>query len=297
MTRAEKHQRWEEMRAYKAQGHTMQEVADKFGLSKQTAQQICKGIKPQKPDLKGKARNQWTSKDFSIRESKAIETVNKYLPEFEYVGGFTHSDGSVNLRCKSCSTVFSRSLIGIRHGNGVKCRACEEARITEREREKNIERDRRTRATDVNRLKNAKQIRLAVCASCGSLFTTWSDARTYCSKECCKRANRSTQGSDGRLNKSNIIDKDITLDKLFIRDKGICQICGGRCDYNDYRYNENGVFIAGEKYPSKDHIIELCNGGKHSWENVRLAHRGCNSKLFWERKRHPSRAAQSVGTT
>lgn len=36
------------MREYKAQGHTMGEVAKKFGVTKATAQNICKGINPQK---------------------------------------------------------------------------------------------------------------------------------------------------------------------------------------------------------------------------------------------------------
>lgn len=37
------------MREYKAQGHTMGEVAEKFGVTKATAQNICKGINPQMP--------------------------------------------------------------------------------------------------------------------------------------------------------------------------------------------------------------------------------------------------------
>jgi len=38
----------EQMRQYKAEGHTMPEVADKFGVSIGTAHNICKGINPQK---------------------------------------------------------------------------------------------------------------------------------------------------------------------------------------------------------------------------------------------------------
>ena len=36
------------MRAYKAEGHSASEVAEHFGVSEGSAQQICKGIAPQK---------------------------------------------------------------------------------------------------------------------------------------------------------------------------------------------------------------------------------------------------------
>lgn len=71
-------------------------------------------------------------------------------------------------------------------------------------------------------------------------------------------------------------DRDITLLELFDRDKGICQICGKRCDYHDYELRDK-VFIAGNFYPSIDHIKPLSKGGSHTWDNVQLAHRQCNS--------------------
>ena len=36
-------------------------------------------------------------------------------------------------------------------------------------------------------------------------------------------------------------------------------------------------FIAGNMYPSIDHVIAVANGGTHEWSNVKLAHRICNS--------------------
>jgi hypothetical protein len=71
------------------------------------------------------------------------------------------------------------------------------------------------------------------------------------------------------------VDKDITLWKLYQRDRGICYLCGGVCDKSDYVIKD-GVKICGKNYPSKDHVIPLARGGKHQWENVRLAHLGCN---------------------
>lgn len=65
----------------------------------------------------------------------------------------------------------------------------------------------------------------------------------------------------------------ITLKKLYVRDKGICQICGLVCFYPG---NPESVL-----YPSIDHIIPLGNDplkrGGHTWKNVQLAHRICNS--------------------
>lgn len=76
--------------------------------------------------------------------------------------------------------------------------------------------------------------------------------------------------------KSLDFDKDITLGKLYERDKGICKICGGLCDYNDYEIRGNTI-IVGNSYPSIDHITPLSKGGSHTWDNVQLAHKQCNS--------------------
>ena len=32
-----------------------------------------------------------------------------------------------------------------------------------------------------------------------------------------------------------------------------------------------------DNYPTIDHVMPLAKGGMHSWDNVRLAHHGCNS--------------------
>ena len=42
-------------------------------------------------------------------------------------------------------------------------------------------------------------------------------------------------------------------------------------------YDDNNTFIAGNKYPSVDHMIPIAKGGTHTWDNVQLAHRYCNS--------------------
>jgi len=74
-----------------------------------------------------------------------------------------------------------------------------------------------------------------------------------------------------------IVDKDISLNRLFEKDEGICYICGKKCDKKDIRY-ENGAWIVGGRYPSIDHVKPLSKGGEHSWKNVKLAHYSCNVK-------------------
>lgn len=93
--------------------------------------------------------------------------------------------------------------------------------------------------------------------------------RVVCSDECGRRlANRR---KDKRIAKDKMIDKDITLGKLYERDNGICHLCGGLCDWND---EPNHI---DSKYPSIDHLIPIANGGEHSWDNVKLAHWYCNT--------------------
>ncbi len=60
-----------------------------------------------------------------------------------------------------------------------------------------------------------------------------------------------------------VIDKDITIAKLYERDEGICGICQEKCNWGD---------------KSMDHIKPLSKGGTHTWDNVQLAHLVCNSK-------------------
>ena len=141
--------------------------------------------------------------------------------------------------------------------------------------------------------------------------------RKYCSKECAEKAGQQrskeryksdeiyrekvreyqrkyNQTENGKsilqANKmkrdKRIKDRDnvdtISLRELYERDEGICWLCGELCDYNDkeYRVSESGhgYLATGPNYPSVDHIVPLSKGGTHTWSNVKLAHKRCNSK-------------------
>lgn len=126
------------------------------------------------------------------------------------------------------------------------------------------------------RLKNkakSKKYTLVMCSCCGAYFVKKSKTQKYCSVECANRADNSKK--DHRLD-GKIIDDDITLERLMIRDNCTCALCGGLIDTTDYIIKD-GVFIAGNMYPSIDHVLPIAKGGLHSWDNVQLAHRICNS--------------------
>jgi|SRR5690625_579711 len=117
------------------------------------------------------------------------------------------------------------------------------------------------------------------CEECGNKFYDPHPSTLACSDECRRRRNNrvSRLYRNNRYNEHNLIDKDITLTKLYERDKGICYLCGKPCDYDDITITEEGHYIVGRNYPSIDHVLAIANGGHHSWSNVRLSHHYCNT--------------------
>lgn len=112
------------------------------------------------------------------------------------------------------------------------------------------------------------------CEECGALFYCLdSENRVTCSAECSKLYK--SHKADRRVPDNQRIDK-IALKKLYKRDKGICYLCGEKCDWNDWRISKKGNLYPGDKYPTKEHVIPICKGGLDAWDNVRLAHWKCN---------------------
>ena len=127
------------------------------------------------------------------------------------------------------------------------------------------------------RKEREREERLAVnfregeCVVCGKTFTTYNPQQKTCCSECGKKLSYARKQK--RIPKAQMIDKDITLEALYRRDSGVCYLCGGQCDWSDITVERNCV---GNNYPSIDHIIPVSRGGLHAWNNVRLAHFGCN---------------------
>lgn len=67
-------------------------------------------------------------------------------------------------------------------------------------------------------------------------------------------------------------DESITLNAVITKYDGICQICGQKVDKLDIKDGH-----IRKRYPTVDHIIPLSKGGSHTWDNVQLAHMGCNA--------------------
>lgn len=124
-----------------------------------------------------------------------------------------------------------------------------------------------------------KEYKTQICECCGKEFYPRRHGTKYCSERCARKTSNKRKDilRDKRLKENGEIDNSITLEKLYKRDNGICKICGKKCNYNDYREDENGTFIVGNNYPSIDHIIPISKGGQHTWDNVQLAHMICNS--------------------
>ena len=265
-----------DMRAYKKQGATNKEVAQRFGVSINMAKLICRGAGQ-------KYVNQYTRDTFD-REAHAKIKIAEYLKgkNIEYFGGFTHCDGKVQLRCKVCGNVFTRSLSTIRK-HQCACDVCRDREQTERtiarEQAKVQEKQERKKAKQqkaielVKAKEQAQKSKEHECVVCG----TKTMRPKYCSDKCLNKAKNKRHEIARRTRIQGVmIDKDITLEALYKRDGGACHICGLQCNYNDYVVR-GGIVITGEYYPSIDHVIPLAKGGKHSWVNVRLAHRRCNS--------------------
>lgn len=112
------------------------------------------------------------------------------------------------------------------------------------------------------RKRGQRQMVMRECKVCGTLFYCLDkESNVTCSHECSAkwRKMRSDFRRDNRINKDNLIDYGITLEKIYVRDNGICWICGGECDWNDYQMRD-GIKICGRGYPSKDHVIPLARG-------------------------------------
>lgn len=277
-----KEKRYKEYRDYKAQGHSNLEVAKRFGISEATAARVCKGIASQASKGWGWKSNQYTSGKFD-RVANAVNIIAKHAPDFEYAGGFTSVDGPIQVRCKVCGYVQTRSMITIRHHH-IECENC---RNIEAERKEKAKQDERRKAeADKQEQKRKRQLQARVeqfefkeCEVCGGLFVVAPQSkRKYCSAECMHKANNNRKWHRRRAKLRNAcVDKDIEIHKLYERDGGVCHLCGEMCDWNDKQTIE-GAVICGDKYPSIDHVTPLARGGEHSWDNVRLAHRGCNTQ-------------------
>lgn len=271
------------------EGMKQKDIAERFGLNSEQVRRIFRkyGLPPEQLS-RG-----------PINENNLAKRLDEL--GYDYLGGFTGCDGFVRVRCQRCGREKELSLQGLRHHKYKYCVYCsndirladvrekkaEEKRLAkEQSIKRKIARHEATLARQEQRKQQEKTDRIAkanetphICRECGKpyLITESWRGRTYCSAECQKKYNDriSRHKRDVRM-RSSANAEHIDLKELYSRDKGICHICGKMCDFNDYIIRDE-TFIAGNNYPSIDHVIPLAKGGQDEWNNVMLAHRRCNS--------------------
>ena len=162
---------------------------------------------------------------------------------------------------KQCSGRYSLAVIAERK------RKAQEEQLEFKRLKKEVKEQLKEIKQRIERLENIIKHR-KTCGECGKNFIAKHANSMYCSKKC--RSRNKTRKEDRRIYKNGKPDLSITLTKLYLRDKGICQICGRHINF-DCDSNSN-------HYPSIDHIKPIAKGGLHSWDNVQLACRICNSR-------------------
>lgn len=252
-------------------GFNKQEIADRFNVSRNAVVQFARDR-----GLIGKpCKNSEVDAAHKIR--------NKSNGLLEYVSGYTIKENPVRVRCVICGGEFERAFRQITTAGQITCPHCvkrerdqlRKEKADEQER-KRAERERKAEEREAERRRKSEEREnrpYHECLVCGTLTQN----PKYCCSACLNKATWTTKEHRRRARlKAQMVDKDISVEGLFRRDKGICALCGRRCDLEDYTVRD-GAFIAGDWYPSVDHIKPISKGGLHSWENVQLAHRRCNT--------------------
>lgn len=272
--------RQKEVLELRKQGKCCVEIADLLGIERTNVKVIAKKIGMPFSE-------QEIQKSIEIGKKKALKIqfgdindvqirfIEDHHPSFIWVSGTHGGNDFMELKCRKCNSVIRKSAVTVRKAKTINCPVCSKIHKQEQIQERENERIKREQAK-IERFwsQNFEQasFNMKECPECGLLFI---GKYKYCSDDCKRKSlNRKM---DQRIRKKYKSNTDITLKKLFNRDKGVCWLCGDKCDYEDYSRDEKGSFIAGKNYPSIDHVYPLSKGGVHSWNNVRLAHFYCNT--------------------
>lgn len=240
-----------------------QTIADQLSLSRDQVRYYCK-----RNNLAG---NKGSNKLHKDRELNFIKSLKSNNIDYEYLGGYENNISSVTLRCKRCGEVVVMNASFVRKNRTHQRHSCCTAKA---QLINNLTKIVSNRCKQLMREQVNKQKELSlnkVCIECGKEFKANTLRRICCSDQCSnKRQNRIHElKRNKRLKQNGKIDYSITLTKLIKRDKGVCSICGRKVMIE--------VDCQHDYYPSIDHIFPVSKGGTHTWDNVQLAHRGCNS--------------------
>ena len=235
-----------------------------------------------------------------LTESQVADIVSR--SGFDYVCGYQMAKKPITVRCRDCGRTFERQFHIFRDVvNGTwecnnACPLCRSDEVKENNRKRQVEKEKekaekeyaariiaefreKEKAAQISR-QLERRLAMRICKNCGieySIVSTGYDSEKYCSGKCAKRwAMRVKNDRRLRKLKNRKHDNDISLEKLFKRDSGKCYLCGRLCDWSDGE-ERDGTFIAGNRHPSIDHVIPVAKGGTHTWDNIKLACRECNT--------------------
>lgn len=109
------------------------------------------------------------------------------------------------------------------------------------------------------------------CPECGRTFEVnyYSSISRFCSHSCSEKYWGRVYKKQRKEQMKLAYVGPVNFRQLYIRDKGICRICGEPVAYDKTPQDPMGATI--------DHIIPISKGGKHHMGNCQLAHRRCNS--------------------
>lgn len=256
-------------------GVSYHEMGRQLGVSRNTVRDFCRANGLLLSDEQMKANMKTVSRLFAMTDEEVAERLQQY--DLIYLGGYVNNITPVKAECIKCGYVREIKTICI--GGCPNCKRLEAERIeAEREQAKAERKAKREAERERNKAKARRQkeradkLKQHPCIVCGEITTR----KKYCSDACSNKAQNKAKEIRRRNKISNaMVDKDITIEGLYNRDGGRCYLCGLMCSWDDYTVRD-GIKISGDWYPSIDHVTPLARGGKHSWANVRLAHRRCN---------------------
>lgn len=257
----------------------MKTIAQTLGVTRDKVRYHCR-----KNGLDGViAENNYFDKALEIFKNNL--TKNNHA--FEYVSDFINTESKVRVKCLKCNEVVEKAAQFAKKKSQSQCPNCLEnirkaKEVIDQQRKlakylkKKPKKTLGFRVTFLNKT-SLIEIKVGTCAECGVVFVNKGRTRVTCSSECSKRhANSKKEVKRRKMELNGEIDSDITLVKLFNRDNGECYLCGDTCDWDDKEERENGT-VVGRTYPSIEHVVPISKGGRHTWDNVKLAHHYCNS--------------------
>lgn len=258
---------------YRQLGFGYKKISKLIGVDRGNLVAICKRLGVQGKDIYSNTSQQ--------QQEAQVQSVQALCESygFKYLSGYRNSKSVIKVSCMQCGAVKALTYSGMYSGRAV-CLNCKGIALQqEKERQQKLKQAQQEKMKRTKRFErfadgNPEQIAMNTCIECGALML---QRGKYCSAKCAEHAHNRTKSHVRRIRiATRRHDTDITLRTVYKNDNGICYLCGGRCDWNDY-VMVGETFIAGNSYPSIDHVFAIASGGTHEWDNVRLAHRWCNS--------------------